>query len=232
MEGTTVRKLLLATTAALGLAASAATANATLTYTIWNGTGLDHSAEPGGVPGGSVPVFASFTSETPIDFTNDSPDDPNGDDNTFGDFFNGIPGNPSPLVSTPGLTAAQLATSMSTTDNTSDVSTLMRITETFSLTTAGTVPLSITHDDGGTIYIDGVFACGNAAESSENTESCTSSLLSAGNHSLAIYYTEDNGAPADLLATIPAEVPEPASLAVLGIGLLGLGFTKLRRRSA
>ena len=44
MEGTTVRKLLLATTAALGLAASAATANATLTYTIWNGTGLDHRA--------------------------------------------------------------------------------------------------------------------------------------------------------------------------------------------
>jgi len=226
-----MRSLLYAATA-LGFVAFGGAAHATLTYTIWNGTLLDHNAEPGGVPGGSVPVFASFTSETPIDFTNNNPDTPDGSDNTFGDFFNGVPGNPSPLVSTPALTAAQLATPMSTTDNTSDISTFMRITETFSLTTAGTVPLSITHDDGGTIYIDGAFACGNAAESSENTESCTSALLSAGSHSLAIYYTEDNGAPADLLATIPAEVPEPASLAVLGIGLLGLGFTKLRRRSA
>ena len=33
----TVRKLLLATTVTLGLAASAATANATLVYTVWSG---------------------------------------------------------------------------------------------------------------------------------------------------------------------------------------------------
>ena len=128
------------------------------------------------------------------------------------DFFSSNGANPGGIP--PSLTAAQLATVMSTTDNTADVSTFITITETFKLATASSVPLSITHDDGGTIYIDGSFACGDPAEASVNTETC-SVPVSAGTHSLTVYYTEDNGAPADLVASIPKEVPEPASLAIL-----------------
>lgn len=143
-----MKKLLLATTAALGLMVSAGAANATLTYTIWSGTGLEHGAN---FPVPTTDLLASFTSTTPIDFRNTNPD---GGSNTLGDFFNGAPGpNPVPLVSTPALTAAQLATVMSTPDTGSDLSTVIRITETYDLT----APFlgSIDHDDGAQIVIDG-----------------------------------------------------------------------------
>ena len=79
-----MRKLILATAAAVGLAVSAGGANATLTYTIWNGTGLNHDAVfplPGSAP------LVSFTST--VDTLNFRDNSPFPTDPTFGVFDNG-----------------------------------------------------------------------------------------------------------------------------------------------
>ena len=67
-----MRNLLVATTAALGLVAAAGTANATLTWTIWNGAlVLDHAAE---FPTPTQDLLAVFTdTHDTLNFNDNSP---------------------------------------------------------------------------------------------------------------------------------------------------------------
>src|SRR6516165_11161180 len=156
-----MRKLLLATAAAAGLAVSAGGANATLTYTIWNGAAvLDHAAE---FPVPSMDLIASFTDNH--DTLNFNDPSAFGVDPTFGVFDNGQG------ILSAHMTPAQLALPMSSPDgNPGTISTLIEITENYTLASA--LIVSLDHDDGAGIYLDGsttpIAGCNSTGEASES----------------------------------------------------------------
>jgi hypothetical protein len=92
-----------------------------------------------------------------------------------------------------------------------------------SITTSFTGPatLSLLSDDASVVYVDGV------QEMSENGGAATDILnvIGAGLHTIELDYVETDGAP-DSLAFA---VPEPASLALFGMGLFGLAAFRRRQ---
>jgi hypothetical protein len=214
-----MRNLLYAATA-LGFAVFGGAAHATLDYTVWNGVMPgEHSAQP---PVPTTTPLATFTSTSPINFVNNGPDTPDGSDNLFSEFFTAPV-----LAECNAANAACGGTVMSSTDNTSDISTFIRIT---GLTGTGGGTITINHDDGGTVFEGATQICGNPAEAADNSQTCT--IPGVGSQALTIFYTEDNGAPSILqVSGSVSTVPEPASLALLGVGLLGIGFVANRKRS-
>jgi hypothetical protein len=118
----------------------------------------------------------------------------------------------------------------------------------FDLTSASSVEFSIGADDTAFIYVDGSLVdslSGLNADSPGNTSSIS---LSAGVHNVQIFYadratgngyltfSEVSGAglvTPTIYATAAQAVPEPSTLALFGIGILGLfAFTRGTRRSA
>lgn len=88
---------------------------------------------------------------------------------------------------------------------------------------AGTI-LTITHDDGVSVFQGGNrLGSTTAGPTSEITES----VLIATTGDTLLYFGRQNGAP----SVLTVAVPEPASIAIFGAGLLGLAALR-RRRSA
>ena len=85
----------------------------------------------------------------------------------------------------------------------------------------GTV-LTITHDDGASVY-QGSTRIGNTTAGPTSAVTETVALTSAGDTTL--YYARENGTP----SVLDVKVPEPASLAIIGVGLAGLAAVRRRR---
>ncbi|MEO9190511.1 MAG: PEP-CTERM sorting domain-containing protein [Acetobacteraceae bacterium] len=206
-----MRRVLLASTAAAAVAVAGllpAAAAPTAFGSVYEVTsGVAGNAIPGNVPAG--PADVTFTAPSnPLSFNSNG-----SSDYTIGSF-----------LATGGAT---ILTGAGHLGDTLD-GTLFNFTGTVTVTngekfTAG-------HDDGMTLVIGGVTVIDVPGPTSF-TLSTSTYTGPTGNEPFQLVYGECCGAPGVLNVDLPlvSPVPEPAPLAVLGIGLLGLGFIRRRK---
>jgi hypothetical protein len=106
----------------------------------------------------------------------------------------------------------------------------MLITGTY--TAASNTSVSIAHDDGASFYVNGsstaLFGC---ASPTVDTGSCgvsSGTLLAGTNVPFDLVYVESNGSPSDLVVTGLSPVPEPGTIGLMALGMIGLGALMYR----
>ena len=227
--------LLAAAALALGGATSSGPAQADVLVNFWNITTPGATnANPAGKP--ATAADATFTYTGPLTWSDTASQNNDNTGDHASQLLNlaDITGFSSPSNKyNQATTALQIAAFGNTSLSASgyQYSSFFEITGTYSA--ASSVNASITHDDGFSIYIDGVLL---AADPGPTTAVKTSFVLDQGTHTFLIDYVTDNGTPSVFnfdapSATLQAAVPEPSTWAMMILGFMGVGFMAYRRKS-
>lgn len=230
------RHFLLAGSAACALMAAfpgAATAGPTYSFTVQtaNQGGVQFQATNPPAAGFNTAgaITASFGYNGPLSFNLGPPQNGSNTGDLNSNFFGANAGSiagytgSGALPAPSGANFSTLATFLASSASASGYQYGSLYTIGLGVLAAGTT-LTITHDDGVSIYQGGTRIGSTTAGP---TSQITETVLISATGDTTLYYGRQNGAP----SVLTVAVPEPASIALFGAGLLGLAALR-RRRSA